>query len=387
MFEIDRSRPASLYVHIPFCSRKCAYCAFYSLPGRPSETIDACARKLALEIEDLASWIGRPFETVYFGGGNPGLLGPRNLLALARACCRQGRPREFTVEINPETLGPWIVPSLELVTRLSVGIQSLDGRVLGILGRNSSLGQTLDGLLLSQRLREETGVDLSYDLICCVPGAAGEGERDLERLFGLADIDHLSLYALTPERGTPLGDAVAGGRMAMASDDEQADILLGLWERIEARGLRHYEVSNFARPGRECRHNLVYWRLGQYVGLGPGAASTVQGPYRRIECPRDLGLYLGTPPWAGYEEERLGREEEFEEWALMGCRIAEGLSSEVCQRRFGFPLEGLSFPGYSFDGRTFAPGEEGFLLADAAAAYVVDSAGGALESAGRRPAG
>lgn len=376
LFNIDRQRKLSLYLHVPFCKRKCSYCAFFSKTGCSPLVIEGYVRKLIGEVVAVSDWYGMPFDTVFIGGGNPGVLGSQELLGLCRACCRNGHPREFTVEMNPESMaaagGDWLRSSLEYIDRVSIGVQSLDADVLAVLGRNSSLEETLAGIDVSQRLRREFGFSLGYDLMACVPGRQRRCVEDIGRLFEIADFDHLSLYSLMIEPGTGLSAAVERGELQIVDDDSQAQILIDCWREIESRGMFHYEVSNFAMPGSECRHNLAYWRMEQYIGLGPGAASTAFDPYTRIECPADLGMYVESPPLSGYRQEVLGRREQVEEWVIMGTRIREGLSSDECLRRFGTGLPELSYPGFVCDGKRFFPTEEGFLLADGAACYAAE---------------
>lgn len=368
MFNIDSSRSLSLYVHIPFCRRKCLYCGFYSLPGCSASEVSAFTAKMGAEIDALAGYLQKPFDTVFFGGGNPGVLGVKDLYALAEKCCRFGRPREFSMEINPESLDASFSPVFDYVDRLSVGVQSLSEKNLAVLGRNSSLHETLAGIETSQKLREKYSFSLNYDLICAVPGTETSGIDDISRLFSLGSFDHLSLYSLIVEEGTPLADLVDP-----MDDDLVADELEKNWAELENRGMEHYEVSNFCFPGRECRHNLAYWRMDQYFGLGPGAASTVFSPYSRVECSPDLDSYLAGPHFSGYGVEELGRKEAFEEWAIMGLRTRFGLSRDECLSRFGFSLPVLSYPGFVDDGVSFRPQGQGFLLADGAAQYVVET--------------
>lgn len=325
-----------------------------------------------MELKELVKSYPAPFHTVFIGGGNPGMLSGEDLLELCRQCTRRGRPMEFSIEINPESIGSWIEPSLEYIDRISMGIQTLDSRTLSILGRNTSLSDTLAGIEISQKLRRKHDVSINYDFITCVPGIEPlQSEKDIERIFQLADFDHLSLYALQIEQGTQIDRMVRSKELVPMDDDDQASLLSYLWSLFHNRGMQHYEVSNFAFNGHRCLHNMVYWDMGQYFGLGPGAASTVYSPYGRIECNPDLEAYVQSPPWSGYTSTALSKVEQFEEWAIMGCRTVLGLSSEDCMNRFGFALPELQYPGFSMSNGVFCPENDGFLLSDGAAAYVV----------------
>jgi oxygen-independent coproporphyrinogen-3 oxidase len=375
LFDIDRTRPLSLYLHIPFCNRKCSYCGFFSKAGCSEAAIDAFASKLVSEIDFISQSLGKPFCTVFIGGGNPGILGEKRLLAIAKACCRWGKPSEFTVEMNPENAGSWLEGPLEYITRLSIGVQSLDQKVLDILGRNSSALDTLRGIEESQRLKQRCGFSLNYDFICCVPGCRESSVQDLKKIRELARFEHLSLYSLMVEPKTVMGIRAEKGEFSPVGDDDQADELEMLWDLLESSGMEHYEVSNFAAgPDHECLHNKVYWNMGQYLGLGPGAASTLYSPYTRVECLSNVDQYINSPLFSGYRTEALGRIQQMEEWAIMGCRTRYGLGSDDCLARFGVRLPSfLEYPGFTYDGSFFRPGREGFLLADGAASYVLDA--------------
>ena len=166
----DFSSDTSLYIHVPFCTSKCSYCAFYSVPGCHDEEMDAFTDKVVSEIEIINEKMGKKaYVTAFIGGGNPGCLGPERLGKIAEAVCRNGRPGEFSTEMNPESLNEAFFPLFEnCFTRLSMGVQSLDSKALAFLGRNSDLDSTIRGLQLSQKLHSQFKTDLSYDLITCL---------------------------------------------------------------------------------------------------------------------------------------------------------------------------------------------------------------------------
>jgi len=251
----------SLYVHIPFCERKCEYCDFASVAGMRghAEYVEA----LRWELRTTAERIGRvELETVFFGGGTPGLLPPDELGALAdevRSCFAVSADAEWTLEANPSSTTEqraqaWLEAGFN---RVSIGVQSLEPDILRFLGRVHGPRRALDAL--------------AADLIYAVPGLDDARWTDtVERILEL-DPGHLSCYELTVEEGTPLADAVGSGAVATVDADTA---LRQHWAAVDlaaTAGYHQYEVSNLARPGQACRHNLVYWRNGFYLGAGVGA--------------------------------------------------------------------------------------------------------------------
>ena len=370
----DIGKGLSLYIHVPFCISKCSYCAFYSIPGCSDSIMDAYVRKLSAELEQVnAKMGGIPFETAFIGGGNPGCLGPGRLSKIAEAVCCNGRPEEFSVEMNPESLDESFFPLFgKFFTRLSMGVQSLDENALKFLGRNADMDSTSRGLELSQMLRQQTGCDLSYDLITCL----GPWHDELEDVRALTEgypSDHLSVYALTLEEGTPLYRRAP----VLPSEDEQFDILSRVWEYLWTQGFEHYEVSNFARAGKRCRHNCRYWAYRQYLGLGPGAASTAfseDGSVHRYLFGADVQSYVSSGPFSGYDTEDLKRHESVEELVLMGLRYKGGLDirrlETMAQKHIDISLfKGIS--GFRVIDDHLIPDDEGLMTADAAAALIL----------------
>ncbi len=337
-----RSRDVSLYVHIPFCRSKCRYCDFYSIPDAGRGTMEDLVRAEIAEIDRFAAELELESpDTVFIGGGTPSLL-PVDLLA--KLLARIGNawtPVEWTVEANPESLsGDFVAACADAgVTRLSLGVQSFDDRLLALLGRAGTADHVRRALDL---LASSWTGDLSLDLISGIPTQTVAGAlRDLERAAACAP-GHLSLYALTLEEGTPLFEAARSGELVPPGEDEE----VGLWrasnELLAASGYRRYEVSNFARPGKECRHNLRYWRLDPYVGVGPGAASTLagaDGEVLRLEAPRDVRRYSASAPLASLAREELSPGTVLLEQLMMGLRLEEGIERARIRRRFGLSLE------------------------------------------------
>jgi putative oxygen-independent coproporphyrinogen III oxidase len=255
-----------VYVHIPFCARRCDYCAFATWTDRGhlvDDYLAACEREIGLAVGSGMP----PATSVFFGGGTPSLVPADRLVAVLRAIPR-APGAEVTVECNPDTVTP---PLLEAyrdggVTRLSFGVQSMVPHVLTSLGRTHDPGNVRRSVAAAREAGFATwNVDLIY-------GAAGETPDDWRRTIDeMLDLNppHISAYALTVEPGTPLAD----DRARWPDDDDQADKYLLAAERFEAGGLEWYEISNWARPGHRCRHNLLYWREGDYLGVGCAAHS------------------------------------------------------------------------------------------------------------------
>ncbi len=374
----DLNQDTSIYIHIPFCTTKCSYCAFYSVPCKSKERMasqmEAYVDRLLKEIHAVnENMCGRPYLTAFIGGGNPGCLGPDLLGRIAKAICQNGRPCEFTTEMNPESLTEGYFPLFEkYFTRLSMGVQSLDQKALEFLGRNADMEQTRKGLELSQRLAKETGCTLSYDLITCL----GSWHDELSDIRGITErypSDHLSVYALTLEEGTPLYRR----KPVLPDSDQQYEILNRVWKHLESLGFEHYEVSNFAKEGRRCRHNCRYWEYRQYVGLGPGAASTAfdkDGNVTRLNFRPDVKSYVDGGPFEDFEAERLSRNEALEELVLMGLRCKKGLDLRRLEEYSSKHLDmsEVELEGYVRKGDFLVPDDAGLMLADAAAARILD---------------
>ena len=360
---LDRTRPLSLYLHVPFCSAKCDYCAFYSVPFRSvsSELVDRYMQIMLSEIRVLAQEWGRPFETVFIGGGNPGMLGYGRLRELLEAAFANGPARECTIEINPENVSNEIESLSPYLTRVSVGIQSLDEGALRMLGRNARREDNLRALSILSSLP----LDFNADIMTAIPGIDAGVTLDDIKTVSSYGAGHISLYCLTFEEGTPIV-----GRTAPAGEDAEAEALTRSWELLGKLGYRHYEVSNFARPGKECIHNRVYWSLGQYIGFGPSAESSVG--YRSVVSMRendDLFSYLSGPELTCCE---LTVEESEEEFLLTCLRTAEGIDKKEYKERFGKDfdlvygkrLRCLRDGDYVNGEKSFSVTERGFLSLD-----------------------
>lgn len=376
----DFTKPLSLYIHVPFCYSKCNYCAFYSISGYDLDLKGLYVKRLLNELEAVVENLnGKPFETAYIGGGNPACLSLKDLERIAKLVCKNGQPKEFTVEMNPDSLTEEIISKSELfnglINRLSLGIQSLSERALQFLGRNATLAQTYKGLELSQKLHSLTGCELSYDLITCL-GSWHNPMSDIDMITSNFPSNHLSVYALTLEEGTPLFKA----RPVLPNEDEQYNILKEVWSCLEAKGFEHYEVSNFAKNGKRGLHNCRYWGYKPYLGLGPGSASTAQkdGKFTRYEVEKSALKYGKGEKLQGYKVENLSREEALEEMVLMGLRYKGGLDLGRVKREFGIShaldvgLSGCEVENFLRCKERLVPTDEGLMIADYVAQKVIE---------------
>ncbi len=315
-----------VYVHIPFCDNKCPYCDFYSQWG-DEELKDRYVEALKGAIADFYRANGRKAaETVYFGGGTPSTLGAQRLSALLRqieASFYLPPAAEITLEVNPTGVDAEFFQEVRTAgfNRLSMGIQSANEGELRFLGRKHS---AKDAASAVENARKAGFQNISLDLMLGLPG--GSKEKLLRSVQFCADlqIEHISAYILKIEPNTPFGRQ----NVKLPEDDSVADQYLFCVEKLEKRGYHQYEISNFARPGFESRHNLIYWHDEEYLGFGPGAHSFFGG--RRFFYPRDLMGFL-----AGNVPVQDGEGGGFEEYAMLNLRLAEGLTRERCQKRFG----------------------------------------------------
>jgi oxygen-independent coproporphyrinogen III oxidase len=335
------ARPG-LYIHVPFCASKCGYCDFHSLARPPNDpSIDRYLDTLTLE----ASRRPEGFEagTIFIGGGTPTHLPAPDLarlLAIAREAAG-GAVEEWTVEANPGTLTPGKLDTLRAagVDRLSIGAQSFDPARLAALGRRHGP----DDIRAAVRAARAAGIPrISLDLIYAQPGqTAAAAVADVRQALAL-DPEHLSLYALTVEEGTPLHERVATGEVTPPDGDEARRQYDRLCEELEAAGWPAYEISNFARPGAECLHNLLYWTGGDYLGLGPSAHSHLSGARRANLASLDAwgeAVSGGRPATA--LDERLPPDRKARETLICALRLCGGFETAAFRDRTGIDPDDL----------------------------------------------
>jgi len=369
------AQPAGLYIHVPFCLRKCEYCAFYSVTGADSASAMRFAGALMTEIR-LALPPGTRVATFYAGGGTPVLMEPtfwRDLLAIVRKLADLSAEAEMTIEANPAALSGGDMQELRAIgfNRISIGVQSFSDRLLQFLGRVHGSAQAEQTLLDARRAGfEEVGIDLMYG----IPGQSPD--MWLSDLRSASDMgaQHISCYALTAEDGTPYARAIRRGESPAPDEQLAADLFFMTDEFLTGAGYEHYEVSNFALGRRwRSRHNMAYWTGHPYMGFGPSAHSFDGNRGRRWNVP-NLHKYIarlesGGLPVAGSEE--LTDRQLALERIMLGLRVSDGFDLGTVLSADGLPEgaasllstwkeEGLAL----VDGRKVRPTPRGMLVAD-----------------------
>lgn len=311
--------PVSLYLHIPFCVRRCPYCNFYSTTNLELRRDFTAAMVRAIEKAPLE---GRIARTVYFGGGTPSLLG-ESLITVLEAVRRRlpvEETAEITLEANPGTVEPGLLLQLRQAgfNRISFGLQAGDEEGLKRLGRIHTADQGRQAVELARQAGFE---NISVDIMLATPGQDIPTARRLAEQAADLGVPHISAYLLKVEPDTPFGRQ---GIQALCPDEDQtADIYLEVCRTLEEGGFGHYEISNFARPGFESRHNRAYWLLEDYLGIGPAAYSCMNG--ERFHFPPDLKAFVEREnPWSLRQEDGPGGDGE--ELLMLSLRLGEGLN-------------------------------------------------------------
>jgi oxygen-independent coproporphyrinogen-3 oxidase len=334
------AEPRSAYLHVPFCRHRCGYCNFTLVAGR-EDLVPSYLSALDRELSELKTV--REIDTLFLGGGTPSHLAPeslRQLIAIARRWFRLAEGYEFSIEANPLDITPERLATLQEggVTRISLGIQSLQDTTLEALDRDHRRGDVERAMSLARAAIPALAVDLIF-------GAPGQTlaswQSDLERVLALR-LDHVSVYGLTYERGTRFWSRMARGQIQRCLEDQERAMYEWAIDRLTAAGYEHYEVSNFARAGFRCRHNEAYWTGRTYYAAGPGAAKHVDG--RREVNHRSTTNYLrrvlsGQSPVA--ESELLSPEESARERFVFGLRRLDGISQRAFARETGFEVASL----------------------------------------------
>lgn len=384
--------PLGVYVHVPFCATTCDFCAFYQTVPK-GDAVPRYLESVAVEAK-LVDWRNRRVATAFWGGGTPGLLRAAEIEQLGRTMLAHcgGQPSEWTVEMAPATVTADRVAALKTlgVTRISLGVQTFDAAMLDALGRQHTPAQVYRAYEL---IRGADFPSVNLDLMFALPGQTEEQWRgDLDEAMRL-EPDHLSTYCLTFEEDTALWVKLSQGKVKLDAEKEAA-FYLRTWDYLNGAGYAQYEVSNFARPGHACRHNLNTWHMHEWVGLGPSGASQHDG--WRASNPADLGQWL--------TDVAAGRRATSDRTALtpmllasdavvFGLRMNEGVSLPRLRRRFpSVNWSGLEdlLPKLLFDGLMTATPEgriqltrRGRLVADAVGAEVLEAFEATPKAAGQ----
>ena len=338
----------SVYIHIPFCVRKCAYCDFLSFPGcegRIGEYVDALCKEIELARTFFPG--EGSLSTIYFGGGTPSLLEPmmlEKILSKLQEVFGIGEDCEITLEANPGTIDEEKLRGFKKtgVNRLSLGIQSLSDAVLRTLGRihNSEAGKK--AILLAQKAGF---TNLSCDMMLGIPGQKMEDVEDTLQFFLQNKVPHVSLYSLILEEGTPMFERYQGDIEKYVSQEQDRAMYHEVVETLKDHGFSHYEISNMSLPGYESRHNLMYWRAEEYYAFGLGAHYYLQGERgtHKAETVEEYIEAFGEPDIRKEEiyevEERLSEEEKKKEFMMLGFRTGCGVKEQDFEKRFGVSME------------------------------------------------
>lgn len=327
-----------LYIHIPFCRRKCGYCDFYSRPYRP-DLAEALVGALLSELRIVFDPSTMRVVTIFIGGGTPTSL-PDDLLARIlvelNAWVRPDATVEFTVEANPETVDETTVALLRArgVNRLSLGVQSFDRSELQVLDRGHRPEDVIRGVSLARG----AGIPhLNLDLIFAIPGQSISTWRDSLRRAMELDPDHVSCYGLTYEPGTKLHSRREAGSVRPVAEDVEAEMYTAAVDLLAEGGFDRYEISNFARPGGRCRHNLRYWHQEPVIGVGPSASGYLGGQrWKNVTDVEEYVRMLGRKEKPVMEAERLSPYRRAGELAVLLLRTADGIHNREFEEKTGF---------------------------------------------------
>ena len=331
--------PMEIYIHIPFCIRKCDYCDFLSGPSGPEEQADY-VQALLREIQAVEEGEGRSVSSIFIGGGTPSVLDERllgDILREIRNRFKMEEDAEITIEVNPGTanIGKLQAYREMGINRLSIGLQSPEDRALKILGRIHNYGQFLETY---QEARTVGFDNINIDLMSAIPDQTYEGWVKNLRTVAELEPEHISAYSLIVEEGTPF----AARKLNLPDEDTEYNMYEATAQILKEYGFEQYEISNYARKGRECRHNVGYWTRQDYLGFGLGASS-LYGK-ERFANTADMKKYLENsknPEKIREKEPSLTREDEMAEFMFLGLRMTKGISKADFQRCFGCTIESV----------------------------------------------
>lgn len=349
---MGKSQKLSLYFHIPFCLSKCYYCDFNSYAGLSwliPQYVDALEKEM--QLYNKAIWQVE-VKTVYFGGGTPSLLPAKSIAYMLESCSKlfnMPSNLEVTLEANPGTVDQSFLTQLKEsgVNRLSLGVQSFSDNELKLLGRIHSANEAREAFFMARQAGFE---NINMDLLYTLPQqAVSDWRNNLVEAIKL-NPDHLSLYPLTLEPGTPLANAVASGSLPKPDADLAADMYLLALDKLAQEGYSHYEISNWALPGKLCQHNMTYWKNELYLGLGAGAHShlggyrwvNVSSPVEYVKHLASLKTKLSPRPYFNNRWvdniENIDRDLEIAEAVILSLRLEEGVNLTDFAHRFGVEL-------------------------------------------------
>ena len=335
-----------LYLHMPFCVRKCAYCDFLSFPT-DQETQNLYTRRLREDIDAMGKKYGDiPVDTIFIGGGTPSVPDSALIVGImehVRKAFHVAEGAEISMEANPGTVTREKLTDYRRagINRLSFGLQSANDRELKLLGRIHTWAEFLESFHLA---RECGFTSINIDLMSALPGQTRESWKDtLKRVTDL-NPEHISAYSLIIEDGTPFGEKYGSeeGRKLLPDEDSEREMYHETKRFLRDCGYERYEISNYAKPGRACRHNIGYWTGLPYLGLGLGASSYMDGC--RFAVNSDMKQYLEEKPGMFTDVEKLTKKDMEEEFFYVGLRMTAGVSLPEFERRFGVSAKDV-YPG------------------------------------------
>jgi oxygen-independent coproporphyrinogen III oxidase len=331
--------PAGIYLHIPFCKSRCSYCDFATDVYRSSDAVQRYVQAICEEIPGTAAPLGKQADTIYFGGGTPSLLSAEQVEKVLTSVNHEfdvSPDAEITMEMNPATVTPETLAAYKDlgINRASFGVQTFNDRELKLLARGhnaTDVGDTFENL-------RNAGFDnVSFDLIAGLPGQTlDQWRQNLDRAIAMHP-EHLSLYILEVHEGTPLAEQLRSGRRPLPDDELAAEMYEIMLDKLEHAGYRQYEISNFARPGFESRHNSKYWRLEPVFGFGVSAHSF--DGYQRYANERDTAKYVERVEGLGGAEVSRERIVAASEFVFLGLRLSDGIDLIAYRDEFGIDLK------------------------------------------------
>lgn len=336
-------KPLSIYIHIPFCVKKCDYCDFLSAPADRSvqeQYFHALKKEMEARAGLYKAWEA---QTVFIGGGTPSILPPawiEELLACLRGSFHLACQAEISMEMNPgtgQTEADFRTYRQAGINRLSIGLQSASARELTLLGRIHTWEEFLNAF---QCARESGFANLNVDVMSALPGQTRESYAETLHKVCMLKPEHISAYSLIIEEGTPFFERYKGLAESEEGEEKDRELYLLTKEVLKGYGYHRYEISNYAKKGWECRHNLVYWTRGDYLGLGIGAASMIQNI--RFKNTPQLEEYLKKEGQTeAVDTEILSRQEQMAEFMFLGLRLTKGVSCREFERLFGCSMDSM----------------------------------------------
>lgn len=321
-------QPIGLYIHVPFCSSKCPYCDFYSISAN-RELINSYTSTICKMISYYSKHISQPINTIYFGGGTPNLLGPKNIFIILNSIYENFKllHPEITIEINPSCEDINFKDLRDIgVNRLSIGLQSAKPNELKLLGRKHSISDVVKAV----HQAKAAGIcNISLDLMLCIQEQTRQSLFESIKFCISQNIQHVSAYMLKIEKNTPYFFNL--DKLKLKDDDEQRDLYLFACKELEKAGFYQYEVSNFCKPLFESKHNLKYWNCDEYLGLGPSAHSFING--KRFYYPRSIEKFLSLE--SPIFDCNGG---DVHEYLMLRLRLNNGVNNKDFANRFGYNL-------------------------------------------------